>query len=290
MWPATRPAFTATDVVSAAVSHIQDADEAARTRRSIKAIGANSIIYERLASQAELRDSTKSLEQLPELSKKELLRGFERLRDLQGLRQDFYDPLRLSGPFMKCVHCGVGESTTLDHVVSKKAEPRLATEPLNLVPSCSHCNGLLGRHGSSSALDEPIHAYFTEIRFRWLYADIATLTPLSLRFRASPPQHVAEELRARVLEQFKAVRLTDRYGVALTSVVGSLVASITARPSGLGEAAVRAALEGESRGAFSLDPNSLLGVVADALAHEARFCRDPVSAIRSMPGMGGAFA
>lgn len=86
----------------------------------------------------------------------------------------------------KCAYCHIALATTLDHSFPKSRFPKLAMDPLNLVPTCRDCN--LGRNiGSGSLSISPYYDHWME-DVAWLQAHIIDVSaPEVLRF--SPRRH-----------------------------------------------------------------------------------------------------
>jgi len=76
-----------------------------------------------------------------------------------------------------CLYCGIRDSETLDHFLSKSIYPNYSILPENLIPCCSKCNTAKGDIDKNSLqkADYFLHPYFDDFNnIRWIngYLDI----------------------------------------------------------------------------------------------------------------------
>jgi hypothetical protein len=136
-----------------------------------------------------------------------------RLRDSVPGRELWQEIVGLGGRL--CPLCHLGRPRTLEHSFPQATHPRLAVEPLNLVPACRDCNSERNvGHGSIT-----ISPYFDHWvkDFSWLRAEVLDFShPEDLLFTVNRhPSFSAEQWDA--LQQFVSdVKLLDRYvGLAI---------------------------------------------------------------------------
>ena len=136
-----------------------------------------------------------------------------------------YDKLILSAPLRRCPFCGFGRATTLDHFLSKSNYPWLSIVPINLIPACKDCNQGKGASVARSAHDQVLHPYFESDALendQWLFAAVVESTPLSIEYRADPPNHWSEDLKNRVEKHFSEFDLKERFSIEAASELATL--------------------------------------------------------------------
>lgn len=123
-----------------------------------------------------------------------------------------YDKLLLSAVLGVCPMCGHRDATELDHYLPKTQYPLLSTNPLNLVPCCSDCNGLKDNTYPKSREQEFIHPYYDDIDgVEWLKAKIIKSSPCSFLFFVDAPSHWPELLKKRLNFHYKELQLGKLY-------------------------------------------------------------------------------
>lgn len=156
-----------------------------------------------------------------DLSKKELIALYEThmVKKSQGRR--YYDEILVSAPSLKCVYCGFGQATTLDHFASKSRYPLHSIEARNLVPACADCNKLFGSSPISEASQIP-HPYFEDERIEqdsWLFARILRTTPATVEYFVDSPPSWDERLALRVTNYFRDLQLHRRFSIEGNSAI-----------------------------------------------------------------------
>lgn len=136
-----------------------------------------------------------------------------RLRDSKAGRELWGEIISVGGRL--CPFCHLAKPTTLEHSFPQSTYPRLAVEPLNLVPACRDCNGerLVG-HGSIT-----ISPYFDAwaVTVPWLAAKVLDPAhPEDLEFTVVRDA-ILTRSQWNALQQFvRDVDLLDRYvGLAI---------------------------------------------------------------------------
>jgi 5-methylcytosine-specific restriction endonuclease McrA len=127
-----------------------------------------------------------------------------------------YDLLLSRAPLGKCPFCGVGQASTLDHYLPKAKYPQLSVVPFNLVPSCKDCN--TGKSAGVATTEETqcLHPYFDGQSFeedQWLFAEVVTTSPLSIRYFVMAPKHWDDISKKRVESHFSDFGLAKRYSI-----------------------------------------------------------------------------
>ncbi len=80
----------------------------------------------------------------------------------------------------KCLLCGCGRATTVDHFLPKSRYPNLTVCPINLIPACKDCNYAK----SDSPADSPtyLHPYFVSLEDVEVVATQQNSSPASIEF------------------------------------------------------------------------------------------------------------
>ena len=127
-----------------------------------------------------------------------------------------YDSILSQAPLGRCPFCGVGHASTLDHYLPKTKYPQLSVIPLNLVPCCKDCNTGKSTAIAYSAEEQSLHPYFDHNGFtseQWLFAEVISTYPETVRYFVDPPEHWDCISKKRVKSHFEAFKLASRYGI-----------------------------------------------------------------------------
>ena len=179
-----------------------------------------------------------------------------------------YDKLLVSSPQHRCPFCGFGRATTLDHFLNKGDFPWLAIVPFNLVPACKDCNQGKGAQRAFVADEQILHPYFEGAELtqdQWLFASVVQNTPLSIDYRAEPPQHWNPELRRRVMQHFADFDLKARFSVEAATELGPLRHILLKLEVDAGRHAVKQHLSAVALGEHEIYKNSWKTALYQAL-------------------------
>ncbi|RAI70863.1 hypothetical protein DOZ80_10365 [Pseudomonas fluorescens] len=139
----------------------------------------------------------------------------------------------------KCPYCGFGEVRDLDHHLPKKHYKCFSVFALNLVPSCSKCNGHKPRKPPSTKEKFHIHAYLDDVsKFNFLVADIEISDgALSATFRVERRRGMSIELTKRLRQHLTDFKLNERYVAQVIDYLESQETSLddNYRDGGAGE-------------------------------------------------------
>lgn len=110
----------------------------------------------------------------------------------------------------RCAFCHIAKATTLDHSFPKSRYPRLAVDPLNLVPACRDCN--LGRNvGHGTVTISPYFDHWVE-DVPWLEASVEDAErPEDLVFRPTRHSSFTDDRWEALNEFFEETDLNARY-------------------------------------------------------------------------------
>ncbi|MFS0757526.1 hypothetical protein ABC383_22890 [Noviherbaspirillum sp. 1P10PC] len=164
-------------------------------------------------------------EVLAGLTKKEFVELYSRQmvgREKPGRR--YYDSLMMLAPLGKCPFCGFGQVSTLDHFLSKARYPAFSVLSTNLVPACADCN-----KGKGSSLvtqyTQSLHPYFEEKIVEtdtWLFAEVFSSTPVTVRYFVQPPDSWPADLVKRVANYFHYFDLARRFAIEAATELSGL--------------------------------------------------------------------
>jgi len=127
-----------------------------------------------------------------------------------------YDSLLSRAPHGRCPFCGIGNASTLDHYLPKSRYPTLSVVPQNLVPSCKDCNTGKRANISTVAETQSLHPYFDNssvISEQWIFADVESTYPETVRFFVCAPEDWGETLKKRVHSHFADFNLASRFSI-----------------------------------------------------------------------------
>lgn len=182
-----------------------------------------------------------------------------------------YDQILSLAPIGRCPFCGLGYASTLDHYLPKNSYPQLSVTPENLVPSCKDCNTGKGSGLPLSAGEQCLHPYFDHKAFiseQWLFARVATTTPLSVTYYVNPPQLWSEISKERVIYHFSSFGLARRYSIEAANEIASRQHHFDEIVEKYGSSILVEMLEGEALSHSKLHVNSWQTALYQALYFE----------------------
>ncbi|MCK5016358.1 MAG: hypothetical protein KAS32_04725, partial [Candidatus Peribacteraceae bacterium] len=179
-------------------------------------------------------DSKVTKGEIYSIRKEEVVNGNVTAKELEKVYTDrmvkkdkpgrhIYDKL-ISAPTLGiCPLCSHRLVETLDHYLPKTDFPRLATTPINLIPSCFDCNKSKSASSPEKPEEETLHPYYDNIEDdEWLVAKVNKSTPPTLTYFVKPANDWSELLGERVKYHFTALSLNKLYStqaaVQLTSI------------------------------------------------------------------------
>jgi 5-methylcytosine-specific restriction endonuclease McrA len=268
MWRVDQPSVEVVDTVNACASGLRDADLRARLRSAIKQLQRNNTRY-RILADNDLCHMILDFDLSVSLTGEEMRWIYESrlVRSASGRR--IYDAIARSAPYGLCCYCQYGISTTLDHFVPQATVPGLSIDPWNLVPACKDCNHNLGDFFSNDATQQLLHPYYVPDIGKWLWAELEAGPPVFLRFYAEPPQDLDKNLRMRILNQFKRLKLDVLYStVSIPELVqiglrAQRLPDMESRREHLQEMLITCA---------AISPNSFRAVTYETLAASDWYC------------------
>ncbi|MDP8822011.1 hypothetical protein QTO19_17540 [Serratia marcescens] len=183
-----------------------------------------------------------------------------------------YDKLRACSKGL-CPLCGIYGVDTLDHYLPKARYPLLSVNPKNLIPACTHCNGVKSASICSTASEQTLYPYNDDSKFYqtdWVTATItAPYGILTFDFQATPPQEWLRVERDRVINHFITFGLRKKYALNAAQFVTTITSDIR-----------RMLLDGDhitvqnhyAGLAVKQKENSTLRVVYNAIANDLNIC------------------
>lgn len=123
-----------------------------------------------------------------------------------------YDKIKLSPKNSECPYCGCvkGSNLTLDHYLAKSLFSEYSVTPLNLVPSCNHCNTSKSDKRFNNKEEQVLHPYFDDYSdAQWIYAKF--VEEKSFIFYCNPPKEWDSIKKERLKSHFKTFKLAENY-------------------------------------------------------------------------------
>lgn len=190
---------------------------------------------------------------------------------LHGPGRPFYDAMLASIPLKKCPYCGLGQVSTLDHVLSKSRYPIFSALPDNLVPACADCNKSKGG-GVITPENMSLHPYF-EPEFlnetSWLKAAAQDIDPVVISFSVRVPANFPPVIEKKLNNHFQSLGLGRRYSVEAASELASIREVFRLIPEAESR---RAHLYTQAAAETALNPNSWKAATYRELASTEWFC------------------
>ncbi|MBX8563803.1 HNH endonuclease [Pseudomonas cichorii] len=174
-----------------------------------------------------------------------------------------------------CPYCGFGEIRDLDHHLQKAHYKCFSIFPLNLVPSCSKCNGHKPRIPRTNPEEQQIHAYLEDLSgHRFLVADVVlTESAVLAEFRIKKRKGMSKELFARLEQHLKDFRLSKRYPAQVNIFLGTQQVGLEMSYELGGAKGVCSFLKRTTQAMdSSFGPNDWRGALCSALAQCRPFC------------------
>lgn len=205
-----RPSRSSRDVLAACLSRMRNSPRRTQFSALADAFEAADVAYIRHGETSALFQM-QAVETAP-LGRDDLLFLFESMRRQGTPARDIYDELRSNNWRGLCPLCSQGVPESLDHYLEKAIHFGLAVTPLNLISSCMRCNHARSIANVEQAEEQTLHPYFDQCDDeRWLSCDVLETDPISLTFRAAPPETWPELKRARVSNHFEVLKLGVLY-------------------------------------------------------------------------------
>ena len=209
------------------------------------------------------------------LSKKALkaiLGAYSEVKDrgrLGGLRSD------LMLDVDACPYCGFGEIRDLDHHLQKARFKCFSIFPLNLVPTCSKCNGHKPKIPRADPAKHHVHAYLDDLSAHdFLRADVVlTKTAMSVSFRIEQSAGMSVELFSRLKQHLEDFRLNSRFRAQVNIFMCEQGPGIKSAYKGGGAANLRSLLlDGARDYRVAFGPNDWRCALYTELAAHSDFC------------------
>lgn len=184
-----------------------------------------------------------------------------------------YDKIFSAPKYGICPLCSHRTVETLDHYLPKSRFPRLATTPINLIPSCFTCN-----RGKLTSVpirpeEETLHPYFDNIEEDdWLSAKVNMTNPPTVTYFVKPPDNWSDLLKERVKFHFDSFSLNSLYSKQAAVLIRGLNHRLVNIYNSLGAAGVKKYLAEESESRYVDDKNSWQTAFYVATSNDMWFC------------------
>jgi hypothetical protein len=124
---------------------------------------------------------------------------------------NIYHKLRLATS--SCPYCDVGLVGSLDHYLPKTHYPDFSLTPMNLIPSCTDCNGKKKALAAPTQCDQVFHPYFDDLdEVTWLSAIIYDNNGITVKFEVRFNDNAVDPvLESKIINNFKIFKLAELY-------------------------------------------------------------------------------
>ena len=223
-----KPDFSVSDVLAAASSYVKNAGLKAKlgTQRVKDRLAAAEHEYDNAAKANRIYTLPTSHDVAGILDENESIGIYGRLRSLKIADKNAVTSIFKLACLSKCGYCNHDTPTQLDHYLPKTSFAEYAFCPINLVPSCSHCNssGKKGTHVPTSHLDVLFHPYYDDPDDeKWLSVDMSVgTTGLIVKYRAVKPLRWSDSKFKKIKFTFDKLGLSEVYSVDLQANLASL--------------------------------------------------------------------
>lgn len=129
-----------------------------------------------------------------------------------------------------CQNCTINEINSFDHILPKEEFPEFVNNPLNLFPSCTHCNSLKStlwrRNGTVLFLNLYLDALPAE---QYLFAEVNENGGVfQVKFRLRNQNNIESALFNLIVSHYSRLNLLNRFELSSSSVISELTNSINA--------------------------------------------------------------
>ena len=184
-----------------------------------------------------------------------------------------YDKLISAPKFGICPLCSHRLVETLDHYLPKAEFPRLATTPINLIPSCYTCNKAKLDNSPNNPEEANLHPYYDNIEDdEWLYARVNQTNPPSISYFVNPPANWTNLLKDRVKYHFKSLSINKLYSTQAAVLIRGLSHRLDSIYVKLGADGVKEYLIEEAKSRYVEDKNSWQTVFYLTVSKNDWFC------------------
>lgn len=127
-----------------------------------------------------------------------------------------------------CQYCTVGAVETFDHYIPKSSHPEFAVLALNLIPSCSVCNGKKNRFWAKGTARLFLNLYSDQLpNARYLFCRISMADGVPVaRFSLRNASGVPGRLYTIIRRHFKRLNLVERYNSKASTEITETLASM----------------------------------------------------------------
>jgi hypothetical protein len=184
-----------------------------------------------------------------------------------------YDKLISAPKLGICPLCSHRLVETLDHYLPKSEFPRLATTPINLIPSCYTCNKTKLTNSPSRSEEETLHPYYDNIEDdEWLSAIVNKTNPPTITFYVNPSANWSDLLKARVKYHFTSFALNKLYTIQAAVLIRGLNQRLESIYKSKGREGVKIYLSEEAVSRYADDKNSWQTAFYRAVTNDEWFC------------------
>ena len=223
-----KPNFSVSDVLTAAASYVRSTDLRAKldTQAVKDRLVAAEREYDNAAESNRIYTLLKSNDVAGILDKNESIGIYGRLRSLKIADKSAAMSIFKLACLSKCGYCNHDTPTELDHYLPKTSFAEYAFCPINLVPSCSHCNafGKKGGHVPTSPSDVLFHPYYDDPDDeKWLSVGMRVDTMgLIVKYQAAKPLRWSDRKFNKIKFTFEKLGLSEVYSADLQTNLASL--------------------------------------------------------------------
>lgn len=127
-----------------------------------------------------------------------------------------------------CQNCSIGEISSFDHYLPQSEFPEFVVNPLNLIPSCSKCNGFKNAAWRSGGRREFINLYIDTLpEEQYLFVEInANEEGIDLSYYLENVNGIDEDLFALIENHYQKLELLERFKENSSNVIVELEVTI----------------------------------------------------------------
>lgn len=211
----SRPAVTASEAYSLAVSAIQKKDSRLPYSNAKDSVVAKCDAFDLLAERGHLHLAVGNEFEVAGLESKDMVALYDKQFTSRATTAELRDGLKNAAPNALCPYCGQGYVSELDHYLPKTVFAGTSVHPANLVPCCGDCN--FAKRAYAPGPDDPavLHPYFDNETFdaQWLWAalerGVLDAPRVTFHVRLIRPD---DQLVARLDQHLKVFKLQKRFG------------------------------------------------------------------------------
>lgn len=274
-----KPAITAVDVLLTAAGHVKEPLSSNLKNEAVKcALTKAEKAYEDCIADNHVHTIAASHDIAGVVPKVDAIKIYGKLGKLPYKSSTYRGYLLDLAARTKCAYCGHNTPSELDHYLPKSRFAEYAFSPINLIPSCAHCNSVShkGEHSPTCVADTLFHPYFDDADDeRWLYVKLwVERNGIVAKYYAQKPHCWTSCKFDKISFSFKKFGLSEVYAMDIISNLNSLRTSLGNLYAFGAISRLKEFFSDNSRFMLESSKNNWIGVAYEFIANDENLCRN----------------